>query len=111
MSAYVYPKSFQDTNGDGIGDIPGIIQRLDYLKRLGIDGIWLSPVYASPQMDNGYDISDCRDIWSTFGTMDDMEALIREAKRGEISIIMDLVLNHTSDQHFWFAHCKMKLRI
>ena len=98
----IYPKSFQDTNGDGIGDIPGIIQRLDYLKKLGIDGIWLSPVYASPQADNGYDISDYQAIWPTFGTMEDMESLIREAKHREISIIMDLVLNHTSDQHFWF---------
>ena len=98
----VYPKSFQDTNGDGLGDIPGIIQRLDYLAKLGIDGIWLSPVYDSPQVDNGYDNSDYRGIWPTFGTMEDMETLIREAKQRGISIIMDLVLNHSSDQHFWF---------
>ena len=98
----IYPKSFQDSNGDGIGDIPGIIERLDYLEKLGIDGIWLSPVYDSPQADNGYDISDYRAVWSAFGTMEDMERLIRDAKRRGISIIMDLVLNHTSDQHFWF---------
>lgn len=98
----IYPKSFQDSNGDGIGDLQGIIRRLDYLETLGIDGIWLSPVCASPQVDNGYDISDYRAIWPTFGTMEDMELLIREAKKRGISIIMDLVLNHTSDQHRWF---------
>lgn len=98
----IYPKSFQDSNGDGIDDIPGIISRLDYLEKLGIDGIWLSPVYASPQVDNGYDISDYRDIDPMFGTMDDMERLIREAKKRGISIVMDLVLNHSSDKHFWF---------
>lgn len=98
----IYPKSFQDSNGDGIGDIPGIIQHLDYLEELGVDGIWLSPVYASPQADNGYDISDYRAVWPVFGTMEDMETLIREAKKRGISIIMDLVLNHTSDQHAWF---------
>ena len=98
----IYPKSFQDTNGDGIGDIPGIIQRLDYLEQLGIDGIWLSPVYESPQEDNGYDISDYEAIYPPFGTMADMETLIREAEGRGISIIMDLVLNHTSDEHRWF---------
>lgn len=98
----IYPKSFLDANGDGIGDISGIIQKLDYLEKLGIDGIWLSPVCASPQVDNGYDISDYQSIWPTFGTMEDMELLIREAKKRGISIIMDLVLNHTSDQHRWF---------
>lgn len=102
----VYPKSFQDTDGDGIGDIPGIISRLDYLEKLGIDGIWLSPVYASPQRDNGYDISDYRDIHPPFGTMADMEELIAEADRRGITIIMDLVLNHSSDQHSWFLSAK-----
>ena len=98
----VYPKSFQDTNGDGIGDIPGIIRHLDYLEKLGIDGIWLSPVCQSPQVDNGYDISDYQAIYPVFGTMEDMEALIREAEKRGITIIMDLVLNHCSDQHPWF---------
>lgn len=98
----IYPKSFLDANGDGIGDIPGVIQKLDYLEKLGVDGVWLSPVCASPQVDNGYDISGYQAIWPTFGTMEDMERLIREAKKRGISIIMDLVLNHTSDQHRWF---------
>ncbi len=98
----IYPKSFLDANGDGIGDIRGIIQKLGYLEKLGVDGIWLSPVCASPQVDNGYDISDYQAIWPTFGTMEDMDQLIREAKKRGISIIMDLVLNHTSDQHRWF---------
>ena len=98
----IYPKSFQDSDGDGIGDIPGIISRLDYLKELGIDGIWLSPVCQSPQVDNGYDISDYQAIYPVFGTMEDMETLICEAKKRDITIIMDLVLNHSSDQHPWF---------
>ena len=98
----VYPKSFQDTNGDGIGDLQGLISRLDYLQKLGIDGIWLSPVCQSPQVDNGYDVSDYCAIDPMFGTMEDMDALIAEAKKRNISIIMDLVLNHCSDQHIWF---------
>ena len=98
----IYPKSFQDTTGTGIGDLQGIISRLDYLQKLGIDGIWLSPVCASPQVDNGYDVSDYCAIDPMFGTMEDMETLIAEAKKGNISIIMDLVLNHCSDQHIWF---------
>lgn len=102
----IYPKSFQDSNSDGIGDLQGVIQRLDYLETLGIDGIWLSPVFASPQVDNGYDISDYQAIDPMFGTMEDMETLIAEAKRRNISIIMDLVLNHTSDQHRWFQEAK-----
>ena len=98
----IYPKSFQDTDGDGVGDLRGILQRLDYLAALGIDGIWLSPVCASPQVDNGYDISDYQAIWPVLGTMADMEELIEQAGKRGISIILDLVLNHTSDQHFWF---------
>lgn len=102
----IYPKSFQDSNGDGIGDIQGIISRLDYLQELGINAIWLSPVYRSPQDDNGYDISDYQDIDPMFGTMGDMEALIEEAKKRDIQIIMDLVLNHSSDEHYWFQEAK-----
>ena len=105
----IYPKSFQDTNGDGIGDLRGVISRLDYLEYLGIDGIWMSPVCASPQVDNGYDISDYRAIDPMFGTMEDMEELIAEAKKRGISIILDLVLNHCSNQHFWFQEA-MKSR-
>lgn len=98
----IYPRSFQDSNGDGVGDIRGIICRLDYLHELGIDAIWLSPVYQSPMDDNGYDISDYQGIAPEFGTMEDMEELIAEGHKRNIKIIMDLVLNHTSDEHFWF---------
>lgn len=102
----IYPRSFQDSNGDGIGDLKGIISRLDYLADLGIDAIWLSPVYKSPQDDNGYDISDYKDIDPMFGTLEDMEELIKEAKKRKIRIIMDLVLNHSSDEHRWFQEAK-----
>ena len=102
----IYPRSFQDSNGDGIGDIPGIISRLDYLKELGIDVIWLSPVYRSPQDDNGYDISDYRDIDPMFGTLSDMEELIREGNKRGIRIVMDLVANHSSDEHAWFVEAR-----
>lgn len=98
----IYPRSFQDTTGSGVGDIPGIVRRLDYLQTLGVDVIWLSPVCASPQVDNGYDISDYQDIDPLFGTLEDMRTLIRKGKRRGIGIMMDLVLNHTSDQHRWF---------
>ena len=102
----VYPKSFQDTNGDGFGDLPGVTEHLDYLQNLGVDAVWLSPIYTSPQKDNGYDISDYRAIDPRFGTMEDFETLVAEAKKRGISIIMDLVLNHTSDQHHWFEEAK-----
>ena len=102
----IYPKSFQDTTGDGVGDLRGIIDRLDYLKKLGIDGIWLSPVCRSPQVDNGYDISDYRAIDPSVGTMEDMQELIDKAKERGISIILDLVPNHSSDQHRWFLEAK-----
>ncbi len=98
----IYPRSFNDSNGDGIGDIPGIIEKLDYLKRLGVDCLWLSPVYASPNCDNGYDISDYKAIHPDFGTMDDFDMLVKEASDRGIKIIMDLVINHTSDEHEWF---------
>ena len=102
----IYPKSFQDSNGDGFGDLQGIIKRLDYLETLGINAIWLSPVFKSPQADNGYDISDYRDIDPTFGSLDDMEELINEAKKHNIRIMMDLVLNHSSNEHMWFKEAK-----
>ncbi len=102
----VYPRSFCDTNGDGIGDIPGITQKLEYLADLGIDAIWLSPFFCSPQADNGYDISDYRDVDPIFGTMEDLEELIAEADKRGIGIVLDLVLNHTSDEHAWFKRAK-----
>ncbi len=98
----IYPRSFADSNGDGIGDIPGIISRLDHLEDLGIGFVWLSPVYASPMVDNGYDISNYRDIAPEFGTLQDMDRLIAEASKRGIRIVMDLVVNHCSDQHDWF---------
>ncbi len=98
----IYPKSFLDTNNDGIGDIPGIITKLDYLKALGVDYVWLSPVNKSPQHDNGYDISDYNDIDPMFGTLDDYKRLIAEAKARDMHIMLDLVLNHTSSDHEWF---------
>lgn len=98
----IYPKSFQDTNGDGIGDLRGVINRLDYLKDLGIDIIWLSPIYQSPFVDQGYDISDYYKIDETFGTMEEFDELLREAKKRDMYIVMDLVINHCSDKHEWF---------
>ena len=98
----IYPKSFCDSNNDGIGDLNGIISKLDYLKNLGIDVIWLSPVYKSPNDDNGYDISDYYDIMDEFGTMEDMDRLLKEANNRNIKILMDLVVNHTSSEHKWF---------
>ncbi len=102
----VYPRSFCDSNGDGLGDIPGIISKLDYLQKLGVDAIWLSPVFRSPQDDNGYDISDYQDIDPMFGTLSDMDDLIAQAKKRKIRIIMDLVLSHSSDEHTWFREAK-----
>lgn len=103
----IYPKSFYDTNSDGIGDLPGIIEKLDYLKELGVDIVWLSPCYRSPLADQGYDISDYYDIDPRFGTMEDMDRLIAEAKKRDMYIVMDLVVNHCSDEHEWFKKaCK-----
>jgi oligo-1,6-glucosidase len=102
----IYPRSFQDSNGDGIGDLNGIRQRLDYLKRLGIDVIWLSPVCQSPNDDNGYDISDYQDIMNEFGNMKDFDDLLREAHEKGIKILLDLVVNHTSDEHPWFLESR-----
>lgn len=98
----IYPRSFNDSNGDGIGDLQGIISRLDYLENLGVDVIWLSPVYASPNEDNGYDISDYYAIMSDFGTMKDFDELLQKAHEHHLKIVMDLVANHTSDEHQWF---------
>jgi glycosidase len=103
---HIYPKSFQDSDGDGIGDIRGIIRRLDYLAALGIDAVWLSPVYRSPMMDGGYDISDYRDIDPLFGTLDDFRELLKQAHDRGIRLIMDLVMNHTSDRHPWFEESR-----
>ena len=102
----IYPKSFLDTTGSGVGDLKGVTKRLDYLQQLGISGIWLSPVFQSPQVDNGYDISDYCAIDPLFGSMEDMEELIAQGKKRNISIILDLVLNHCSDQHPWFLEAK-----
>lgn len=98
----IYPKSFYDTNGDGVGDLNGVIEKLDYLKALGIDIIWLSPIYQSPFVDQGYDISDYYKIDESFGSMEDFDRLLAEAKKREMYIVMDLVINHCSDQHEWF---------
>ena len=105
----IYPKSFMDSNGDGIGDLQGIISKLDYLQKLGITAIWLSPVYQSPMDDNGYDISDYEAIADIFGDMADMEELLAQAKKRGIGIIMDLVVNHTSDEHAWFVEARENL--
>ncbi|RSK26277.1 alpha-glucosidase [Bacillus sp. HMF5848] len=102
----IYPRSFNDSNGDGIGDIPGIIEKLDYLKELGIDVIWLSPVYKSPNDDNGYDVSDYQDIMDDFGTMADWEALLEGMHARGMKLIMDLVVNHSSDEHKWFVESR-----
>jgi oligo-1,6-glucosidase len=102
----IYPRSFQDSDGDGIGDLKGITARLDYLRELGIDVIWLSPVYQSPNDDNGYDISDYRNIMKEFGTMDDFDEMLEEAHNRDIKIMMDLVVNHSSDEHAWFAESR-----
>ncbi|MCL7418239.1 MAG: alpha-glucosidase, partial [Halalkalicoccus sp.] len=104
----IYPRSFNDTDGDGVGDIPGIVEKVDYLDSLGVDIVWLNPVYASPNADNGYDIADYRAIHPEFGTMDDWEALLEELHDRDIRLIMDLVVNHTSDEHEWFVRSRDK---
>ncbi len=102
----IYPRSFQDTNGDGVGDLPGVIQRLDYIKSLGVDVIWLNPCFESPNDDNGYDISDYRKIMPEFGTMDDFETLLAGVHERGMKLVMDLVVNHSSDEHEWFKQSR-----
>jgi len=102
----VYPRSFNDSDGDGIGDIPGIVEKVDYLDDLGVDAVWLSPVYQSPQADNGYDISDYRAIDDQYGDLEDWEELLAELHDQDIRLIMDLVVNHTSDEHEWFQRSR-----
>ena len=100
----IYPKSFYDSNQDGIGDLPGITAKLDYLKDLGVDILWISPVYVSPLADQGYDIADYQKIDPRFGTMEDMDRLLKEAKARHMYVLMDLVVNHCSDEHTWFRN-------
>ncbi|UII30803.1 alpha-glucosidase [Fulvivirga ulvae] len=102
----IYPRSFNDSNNDGVGDIPGIINKLDYIKSLGVDIIWVCPVYKSPNDDNGYDISDYRDIMDEFGTMSDFESLLKGVHQRNMKLVMDIVPNHSSDEHFWFRESR-----
>ncbi|MDT5218289.1 MAG: oligo,6-glucosidase, partial [Mycobacterium sp.] len=102
----IYPRSFADSNGDGFGDLAGIIGRLDYLRELGVDVIWLSPIYRSPQADNGYDISDYHDIDPLFGTLADFDTLLTKVHERGMKLVMDLVVNHTSDEHPWFVESR-----
>ena len=102
----VYPRSFKDSNGDGIGDIPGITSKLDYLQKLGVNVIWLSPHYDSPNADNGYDIRDYRKVMAEFGTMADFDKMLAGIKQRHMRLIVDLVVNHTSDEHHWFVESR-----
>ena len=102
----IYPRSFCDSNGDGIGDLRGILSKLDYLKGLGVNVIWISPIYQSPNDDNGYDISDYYHIMDEFGTMADFDELLANAHKRDLKIVMDLVVNHTSDEHLWFQSAR-----
>lgn len=98
----IYPKSFRDTNGDGFGDIPGVIEKLDYLQELGVDYLWLTPFFPSPQHDNGYDVADYCAVDPKFGTMEDLEELIRQSEARGMGLMLDMVFNHTSTEHTWF---------
>ncbi|HZC43160.1 MAG TPA: alpha-amylase family glycosyl hydrolase, partial [Acidobacteriaceae bacterium] len=102
----VYPRSFKDSNGDGIGDLPGITSKLDYLQKLGVNVIWLSPHFDSPNADNGYDIRDYRKVMTEFGTMADFDAMLAGIKQRHMRLIIDLVVNHTSDEHHWFVESR-----
>ena len=105
----IYPRSFADSNGDGIGDLNGITEHLPYLEKLGVDVLWLSPIYQSPNDDNGYDISDYRNIMTEFGTMEDFDRMLAEAHKHHLKIVMDLVVNHSSDEHAWFIESRKSL--
>ena len=102
----LYPRSFKDSDGDGIGDLKGIISKLDYIKSLGVDVVWLNPIYSSPNDDNGYDVSDYRDIMKEFGTMEDFDALLKGLHERGIKLVMDFVVNHSSDEHEWFKQSR-----
>src|ERR687895_1969136 len=102
----VYPRSFMDSDGDGVGDLTGLISRLDYLRWLGVDAVWMSPLYPSPMKDFGYDVADYTAIHPLFGTLDDFDRLVAEAHRRQLRVILDYVLNHTSDQHPWFLESR-----
>ena len=106
----IYPRSFQDTNGDGVGDLPGMTQRLDYLRALGVDALWLSPIYPSPMRDFGYDVADYTAISPEFGTMADFRALLRATHERGLRVLLDLVMNHTSSQHPWFLESRVVAR-
>ena len=103
---HIYPRSFQDTSGNGVGDLKGILQRLDYIKSLGVDIIWLNPVYESPNDDNGYDISDYQNIMAEFGSMEDFDSLLKGMHDRGLKLVMDLVVNHSSDEHKWFQESR-----
>ena len=107
----IYPRSFKDSNEDGIGDLNGITEKMEYLEKLGVNVVWLSPVYQSPNDDNGYDISDYRAIMTEFGTMEDFERMLAKAHEHGIKIVMDLVVNHTSDEHPWFIESRKSKEI
>ena len=107
----VYPQSFKDSNGDGIGDLKGVIEKLPYLSLLGIDVIWLNPIYESPGVDNGYDISDYYKVDVRYGKLDDLKTLLEEAHKIGMKVILDLVVNHTSNQHKWFEESRKKVKI
>lgn len=102
----IYPASFKDTNGDGVGDLQGVISKVDYLQALGSDIVWLSPIFKSPQVDMGYDVSDYYDIHAPYGSLEDVDTLIRELHARNMKLVLDLVVNHTSDQHPWFIDSK-----
>src|ERR1700710_488921 len=102
----IYPRSFKDANGDGVGDLKGILSKLDYIKSLGVTAVWLNPIYSSPNDDNGYDVSDYRNIMSDFGNMADFDILLNGLHKRNIKLVMDLVVNHSSDEHEWFKESR-----